>query len=70
MESTEKLLDTWEAAELLGYTPRRLERLARLGQVPHFRLPVGRAQGNEYRFRESDLSVWVESLRQEVARHA
>jgi hypothetical protein len=70
MDATEKLLDVWEAAEILGYTPRRLKRLARLGQVPHFRLPAGRAQGNEYRFRESELMPWVESLRQEVPSHA
>ena len=66
MDANETFLDLWQASKLLGYPPRKLKRLARLGKVPHYRLPNTRADDPELRFREVELVDWLESHRQGV----
>jgi excisionase family DNA binding protein len=58
----EPLLDSHEAASLLCIQVKTLQRLARRREIPSFVL------GGKWRFRASDLEVWVRS-RVHSARH-
>ena len=49
----EPLLDTHQAAALLGIHPKTLQKLARAGTVPGHRI------GDLWRFRVSELDSWV-----------
>ena len=49
----EPLLDSKDAAKLLSIHPKTLQRQARAGTVPAFRI------GDLWRFRASDLDAWV-----------
>lgn len=49
----EPLLDSHEAATLLGIHPKTLQKLARAGSVPAIRI------GDLWRFRASTLDDWV-----------
>lgn len=51
----EPLLDASEAAKLLRIHPKTLQKLARVGQVPAFRV------GRFWRYRASDLEMWLRS---------
>ena len=51
----EPLLDASEAARLLRIHPKTIQRLARLGYVPAFRV------GKFWRYRASDLEKWLRS---------
>ena len=51
----EQILNSEEAAALLNIHPKTLQRLARKGQIPGFR--IGRVWG----FRTSVLNQWLES---------
>lgn len=51
----ESLLDSFEAAKLLGIHPKTLQRMARNGEVPGIRV------GKFWRFRASLLDAWVRS---------
>ena len=54
MQSFEPLLNTVEAATLLQIHPKTLERWAREGRVPAHDL-------GRWRFRASELDVWLRS---------
>ena len=49
----EPLLDTHQAAALLGIHPKTLQKLARTGTVPSHRI------GDLWRFRASELDSWL-----------
>jgi excisionase family DNA binding protein len=49
----EPLLDTQQAAALLGIHPKTLQKLARSGKVPSHRI------GDLWRFRASELDIWL-----------
>lgn len=51
----EPVLDSEEAAELLHIHPKTLQRLARNGDIPGFRI------GKLWAFRASALNEWLES---------
>jgi excisionase family DNA binding protein len=51
----EQLLDSEEAAALLGIHKKTLQRMARNGQVPGFQI------GDLWRFRASSLNEWLGS---------
>ena len=51
----EPLLTSREAAEILRVNPKVLERWAKAGEVPAFKV------GKFWRYRASDLELWVES---------
>ena len=51
----EPVLNTEEAAALLHIHPKTLQRMARQGVVPAFRI------GDLWRFRASDLDRWLRS---------
>jgi len=51
----EPVLDTREAAALLGIHPKTLQRLARSGKVPSVRI------GKSWGFRASALDSWLRS---------
>jgi excisionase family DNA binding protein len=51
----EKVLDTEEAAALLQIHPKTLQKMAREGTVPAFRI------GDLWRFRASALDEWLRS---------
>ncbi|MGO9211050.1 MAG: helix-turn-helix domain-containing protein [Terriglobales bacterium] len=51
----EPLLDDDQAAELLGLHPKTLQRLARRGQIPAYRI------GRFWRYRVSELDAWLRS---------
>jgi excisionase family DNA binding protein len=51
----ERVLNTEEAAELLQIHPKTLQRMAREGSVPAFRI------GDLWRFRASALDEWLRS---------
>lgn len=51
----EPLLDSREAAKLLGIHPKTLERMARRGEVPAVRV------GKFWRFRVSLLDRWIKA---------
>jgi excisionase family DNA binding protein len=51
----EQLLDSQEAARLLGIHPKTLKQMARRGEVPAVRI------GKFWRFRASALDSWVRS---------
>jgi excisionase family DNA binding protein len=50
----ERFLDSHQAADLLQIHPKTLQRLARKGEIRAMRI------GKLWRFRTSDLDVWVE----------
>jgi excisionase family DNA binding protein len=50
----ERFLDSHQAAALLQIHPKTLQRLARKGEIRAMRI------GKLWRFRTSDLDVWVE----------
>jgi excisionase family DNA binding protein len=54
-EAFEKVLTTEEAAALLQIHPKTLQRMARQGIVPAFRI------GDLWRFRASSLDQWLRS---------
>jgi excisionase family DNA binding protein len=66
VQTFEPLLNDNEASALLGIHPKTLQRLARSGAIPSYRV------GRFWRYRASDLDVWVrsqaQSRRQPVAR--
>lgn len=51
----EPLIDSANAAELLGIHEKTLQRMARDGRVPAIRI------GKFWRFRKTDLNAWVQS---------
>ena len=51
----EPLIDSDEAAGLLGIHPKTLQRIARSGQVPAIRV------GKFWRFRKGELNAWLGS---------
>jgi excisionase family DNA binding protein len=51
----ERLLDSDEAAELLGIHKKTLQRMARTGELPGFQI------GDLWRFRASTLNEWLTS---------
>ena len=51
----EPLLDSHEAAHLLGVHPKTLQQMARRGEVPAIRV------GKFWRFRSSALDIWIKS---------
>jgi excisionase family DNA binding protein len=51
----EKLLDSDEAASLLGIHKKTLQRMARTGEIPGFQI------GDLWRFRASTLNDWLAS---------
>lgn len=51
----EPLLTSREAAEILRVNPKVLERWAKAGEVPAFKV------GKFWRYRESALEKWVET---------
>lgn len=53
MTNFEQMLTSEEAAALLQIHPKTLQKMARLGQVPGFRL------GDLWRYRASALDAWV-----------
>ena len=53
--SFERVLNTEEAAALLQIHPKTLQRMARQGVVPAFRI------GGLWRFRASSLDQWLRS---------
>jgi excisionase family DNA binding protein len=55
LEAFEKVLTTEEAATLLQIHPKTLQRMARKGIVPAFRI------GDLWRFRASALDQWLRS---------
>lgn len=54
-ETFERVLNTDEAAALLQIHPKTLQRMARRGVVPAFRI------GDLWRFRASSLDEWLRS---------
>ncbi len=52
----EPLVDSQEAAKLLGIHPKTLQRMARRGHVPAIRI------GKYWRFRVSELDTWIASV--------
>lgn len=51
----EPLLDASEAASLLRIHPKTLQKLARIGYLPAYRV------GKFWRYRASDLEMWLRS---------
>lgn len=51
----ERVLNTEEAAALLQIHPKTLQRMARQGSVPAFRI------GDLWRFRATELDLWLRS---------
>ena len=52
----EPLLNDSEAAQFLGgLHPKTVQRMARRGEVPHYRV------GKYYRYRASELDAWLDS---------
>ncbi len=49
----EPLLDSEQAAKLISIHPKTLQRMARAGKVPAFRI------GDLWRFRASALDAWL-----------
>jgi excisionase family DNA binding protein len=52
-EIFEPLMDSQQAAALLGIHPKTLQKLARAGAVPGHRI------GDLWRFRASELDTWL-----------
>ena len=51
----ERLLDSIEAAAVLGIHPKTLQRMARSGQIRGIRV------GKLWRFRRSEIDMWIET---------
>ena len=49
----EPLLNDTEAAKFLGLHPKTVQRMARHGEIPHYRV------GRYYRYRASELNDWL-----------
>jgi excisionase family DNA binding protein len=56
----DRLLTTAEVAEILGVTPRTVQRKAHTGQIPIVKVMPGGRHG-EYVFRESDIEHLTET---------
>lgn len=54
-KEVELLLDSHEAAAVLGVHPRTLQRMAQRGQI------AGVQVGKLWRFRASSLSAWIDN---------
>jgi excisionase family DNA binding protein len=54
--SFEPLLGSDEAAQLLKIHPKTLQRMARQRQIPGIQI------GKLWRFRRSELNVWIEKI--------
>ena len=52
----EPLLDSDEVAQLLKIHPKTLQRMARRRQIPGVQI------GKLWRFRRSELNVWIEKI--------
>ncbi len=59
MNAANTLLDTYDAAEILLLSTRRVRLLVKQGQLPHVALPNG-----EIRFVEADLLAWIDAHKQ------
>ncbi|HUZ73185.1 MAG TPA: helix-turn-helix domain-containing protein [Stellaceae bacterium] len=70
MSEVTKLLTTPEAADLLGVSPKLLERHRIYGTGPSFvKLAAGRS--GRVRYRASDLAAWIAArCRSETQKHA
>jgi excisionase family DNA binding protein len=55
---TMKLLTKKEAAELLGYHPEHVMRLARSGEFPRA-IKLGRSQNCAVRFDAAEVEAWI-----------
>ncbi len=55
MYNFEPLLNSLEAAKLIGIHPKTLQKYAREGRAPGIRV------GDLWRFRKSELDAWVRS---------
>ena len=55
----EALLDTEEAARLLGISPRTVQGWVRQKRIPYVKLSEGRT--GLTRFRPADLRAWIEA---------
>ena len=55
-DTFEPLLDSLEAATLLSIHPKTLQKMARAGTIPAYRL------GDLWRFRASTLDSWLGSV--------
>ena len=62
--SFEVMLDSDEAAAFLKIHPKTLQRMARQGRVPAFRI------GDLWRFRASELDAWLASTMVSSNRHS
>lgn len=51
----EKLLTSADVAEILGIHPKVVERLAKRGEIPAFKL------GRYWRYRAYELDAWIAS---------
>lgn len=51
----EAILTSTQVAEILGINSKVIERMARRGEVPAFKV------GKYWRYRESDIEAWVGS---------
>lgn len=60
----EAVLDTKEAAAFLKIHPKTLQRMARQGRIPAYRI------GDLWRFRLSVLNVWLASTVLSSSRHS
>ena len=64
LQRFERLLDDNQAALLLGgLHPKTLQRMARRGQVPAFRV------GKYWRYRASELDEWLKGQRRHTGGH-
>ena len=57
-----------EAAKILGYTKRTIERKVRRGELPTYSSPSGRrfVWTTEFQRRESDLSISLEKMTEAI----
>lgn len=59
----ERLVDAEEAAEYLGFAPLTIRRWAHAGRLPGYPFPCGGGKFT-YRFRISELSAYLDALKQ------
>lgn len=62
----DRLLTTAEVAEILGVTPRTVQRKVHTGQIPIVKVMPGGRHG-EYVFRESDIETLTEEATNDPA---
>lgn len=58
----EPLMNSDAAAELLGFSPLTVRRMAHEGRLPSIAFPVGKTGKFTHRFRASDLRVYLTGL--------